>query len=157
MAIPILILASFFLVWLIIAIVAPWKFANGKKGALMLALRSRQNCYLEYRVRDQDQDVTEWKSAPLIRQRNRNDITSYFPEKRERKTFNTSERVMRLLKQYGYSKSAHIDPYWYVINYLKQADDAATAQALQFRIVARKNYGQQNNGGLLFISDWHVQ
>jgi len=161
MASPILMLASFFMVWLIIAIVAPWKFASGRtKLSLVPALRlggHPQNYHLEYRVKDQDDAITEWKSIPPNRQKSVSKAISFFPEKRERHLFNTSERVVRLLKQYGYRKSSQSDPYAYLINYLQQADEAESAQALQFRIVARKSYGQEGNGGLIFISDWHIQ
>lgn len=161
MTAPILMLVSFFIVWLIIAIVAPWKFASDRiKLSLVPALKlsgNRQNYHLEYRIKDQDNAVTEWKSIPVNRQKNISSTISFFPEKRERHPFRTSERVVKMLKQYGHRKSSHSDPYASLINYLQQADEAETAQALQFRIIARKNYGQEGNGGLIFISDWHIQ
>jgi len=116
---------------------------------------ARRDYHLEYRLRNAQSQPTRWKRVELLSRRT-HWCFFWYPEKRLRKSFNTSvRRLTRIRREYGYDSAARSLAYLHLLNFL-QSNAQLKGEALQFRIITCQDFAPAPLR-LVFTSNWHKQ
>jgi hypothetical protein len=118
---------------------------------------ARKDYHLEYRIKTKELGTSKWRQIQLTSERSLWCVV-WYPQKRLRKSFNTSvRRITRMLFEKGYESTARSIAYLHLLNYLQNRSPAKKANSLQFRIISQQDFADDCKSRLVFTSDWHIQ
>ena len=156
-------------VWWLISLISNWKYEKMKKFRskdifhlipnyrFFAPVPAKKDYHLEYRIQTKASEYSKWKRIEFLSSRNFLS-TFWYPDKRLRKSFNTSvRRITKMLSEYDYETTARSNSYLHLLNYLQNRNTAKNSKALQFRIVSQQDFAYNSKPKLVFTSDWHKQ
>jgi hypothetical protein len=168
MTIQSLVLLSFFYCWFLLTIVC--QLDNGviakirrkdlfhliPNWRLFAPAPLKVDYHLEYRLRLEAAEVTEWQEIQLVAQRTYLSAI-WYPQKRVRKAFSTyTRRLTAIFRKYGQTAGSRSRTCITILDYLQHELENSDAEAMQFRIISQQDFAKTVSPKVVFISDWHA-